>query len=62
MPVFASSATSWKPGVTRMMRSSSTVGPVRHAAMDLSRRRIEARALIGPPGPQRFARAGIRPR
>ena len=35
------------------------VGPVRHAAMDLARCRIEAGALIGPPGPQRLARPGI---
>ena len=35
------------------------VGPIRDAAPDLSRRLIEARAFVGPPRPQRFARAGV---
>ena len=39
---------------------AAAVGPVGDAAMHLARRRIEARALVGPPRPQRLAGAGIR--
>ena len=58
-PVFASSDTSWNPGVTTMMRPSLAVGPVRDGAMNLARRSLEAGAFVRPPRPQRFAGGGV---